>query len=156
MSSEPHRDTIFESVETTPQPIPLDRVRHDFEIMHNLYIGTNRVGSHHMYYFAINKVESKIKAILQWGELRNDPELLLLLCCLVEKYVPAKYDSTLDKPTIIIEGLRRCWSDLDETEINAALLLIQHYRNNGLIKVPTTAQRAHKYARKVWEFYFKF
>ena len=147
-----HNDPIFESYASGPfEKLVLDKVNDDFKVDEHVLLGANRLGAHHKHFFTIRKIEAKVKGILEYESLKNDPELTLLSCNICEANVSKKYKGKVCKKTIVVEALSKCY-DLSELEIDQICLMIDHFHSQGLIKAPTTSAKVARYARKFIEF----
>ena len=153
---ENHPDPVYEEAAAEPyKPLRRDVAADNFEFDTLQYLNYDRVGTHHAFFFFIRKIESKIKSIFHYELLRGDPELALIACNSAEKNISSKWKSKICKKTIVIEALRKCF-EMTQEEIDATCLLIDHYAATGMIKKPTTAHKVARYARKGWEYYFRF
>ena len=149
-----HDSPIYEKAATSPfEILKLDKVNDDFKADEHVFLGANRLGSHQKHFFTILKIESKIKGIMHFENLKNDPELTLLCCNICEANVSKKYKSKLCKKTIVVEALLKCF-ELNETEVDQICLMIDHFHATSLIQAPSTTHKVKRYIRKYIEHHF--
>jgi hypothetical protein len=93
----------------------------------------NTLGVHQKFNSVISKITEIIKEVPNHQDLKNDPELLLLICNLVENFFYTRNKNKIDKRDIVICILDDLYNITDE-EKTVYEQQIQFLHNNNQIK----------------------
>jgi hypothetical protein len=88
--------------------------------------------SHHTYHNLVSEISSVLKEIHAIEDLKSDPELLLLVCNLIENTLTSN-KWKIDKKELAVSIHDNLFSTTDE-EKTAVRLQIQFFYDNGKIK----------------------
>jgi hypothetical protein len=114
----------------------------------------NSVKKHIFYYQTLEKIVEKLKREIPKIEiLKNEPELCLLVCILVENILPKK--SGIDKKKLVINILEEVLHDLTDEEKRVYENQIQFdYDNKNFKKIPMWKYLLHNTGIMIHDFFF--
>ena len=93
----------------------------------------NSVKVHNLFHDLLNRVSDIVVKIPNYKELKGDPEILLLICNLVENMM-TKNSSKIDKKDLAICIVENIFGELTDAEKTALDTNIQFLYNNNKIK----------------------
>ena len=93
----------------------------------------NNIDKHNIYYSLLKLITDKIRLIPNYELLRNETELILLVCNIIENLIKQGNKNKVDKKKLVIDVFSTVFG-LSITEIEALKITIDFLFNNKLIK----------------------
>ena len=93
----------------------------------------NNIDKHNIYYSLLKLITDKIRLIPNYELLRNETELILLVCNIIENLIKQGNKNKVDKKKLVIDVFTSVFG-LTITEIEALKITIDFLFNNRLIK----------------------
>ena len=93
----------------------------------------NNTDKHNIYYSLLKLITDKIRLIPNYELLRNETELILLVCNIIENLIKQGNKNKVDKKKLVIDVFSTVFG-LSLTEIEALKITIDFLFNNKLIK----------------------
>jgi hypothetical protein len=93
----------------------------------------NSLKVHNLFHDLLNKVSDIVLKLPNYRELKDDPEIVLLICNLVENFM-TKNVSKIDKKDLVICIYENVFGELSNDEKTALEIHIQFLYNNKTIK----------------------
>ncbi len=96
-------------------------------------------------------IESKIKLMPDFNDLKFDPDIILYVCDIIENNIKQNETKTIDKKQIVISILQKCYT-FTSVELVILNKMIEFLHSNHLIKQIT---RMEKTSSKVFNWVLK-
>ena len=93
----------------------------------------NNIDKHNIYYSLLKLITDKIRLIPNYELLKNETELILLVCNIIENLIKQGNKNKVDKKKLVIDVFTSVFG-LSMTEIEALKITIDFLFNNRLIK----------------------
>ena len=108
------------------------KINESLEIPDLLYL-KNNMDKHNIYYSLLKLVTEKIRLIPNYEILKNEIELVLLVCNIIENVVKKNNKTKIDKKQLVIDIFSGVFG-LSPTDIISLKITIDFLFNNKLIK----------------------